>query len=119
MSDTPDFDPFSMARGWMSQWEKFVNEHGTEMLAKPETAQAMQMMSGAAVQMQAANQEASNRMLAAANLPSRADFETLASRLGAIEASLARIEASLRSVAPDPTPPRPPVARTRKPPSQS
>lgn len=119
MSDTPEFDPFALARGWMSQWEKVVNEHGTELLAKPETAQAMQAMSGAAMQMQAASQEASAKMLAAANLPSRADFEALGARIGMIEASLARIEASLRTVAPDTSPPRPPVARTRKPPSKS
>ena len=117
MSETPNLDPFGLARGWMSQWEKLVNQHGTELLAKPETAQAMQAMTGAAVQLQAASQEASGKMLAAANLPSRADFEALGARLGAIEAALARIEQSLRSVAPDTTPPRPPVARTRKPPA--
>lgn len=119
MSDNNNLDPFGLARGWMNQWEKLVNEHGTELLAKPETAQAMQAMTGAAMQMQAASQEASAKMLAAANLPSRADFEALGARLGAIEASLARIEQSLRAVAPDITPPRPPVARTRKPPSKS
>lgn len=119
MSDTPDFDPFGMARGWMSQWEKLVNEHGTELLAKPEAAQAMQAMTGAAMQMQAASQETSAKLLAAANLPSRADFEALGARLGAIEATLARIEQSLRVVAPDAAPPRPQPARTRKPPSQS
>ena len=119
MSDSPNLDPFGLARGWMSQWEKLVNEHGTQLLAKPEAAQAMQAMSGAAMQMQAASQEASNKLLAAANLPSRADFEALGARLGAIEATLTRIEQSLRAVAPDVTPPRPAVARTRKPPSQS
>ena len=119
MSDSPNLDPFGLARGWMSQWEKLVNEHGTQLLAKPETAQAMQAMSGAAMQMQAASQEASNKLLAAANLPSRSDFEALGARLGAIEASLSRIEQSLRAVAPDVTPPRPAVSRTRKPPSQS
>ena len=119
MSDTPNLDPFGLARGWMSQWEKLVNEHGTQLLAKPETAKAMQAMSGAAMQIQAASQETSAKMLAAANLPSRADFEALGARLGTIEATLARIEQSLRSVAPDATPQRPPVARTRKPPSQT
>ena len=117
MTDTPSLDPFSLARGWMSSWEKLVNEHGTELLAKPETAQAMQAMSGAAVQLHAASSEASAKLLAAANLPSRTDFEALGARLGAIEAALARIEQSLRAVAPGSTPPRPPVARTRKPPA--
>ena len=119
MSDTPNLDPFGLARGWMSQWEKLVNEHGTQLLAKPETAQAMQALSGAAMKVQAAGQEASAKLLAAANLPSRADFEALGARLGGIEATLARIEQSLRTVAPDVTPARPPVKRTRKPPTQS
>ena len=119
MSDSPNLDPFGLARSWMSQWEKLVNEHGTQLLAKPEAAQAMQAMSGAAMQIQAASQEASAKVLAAANLPSRADFEALGSRLGAIESALARIEQSLRTVVPDSTPPRPAVARTRRPPSQS
>ena len=119
MAETPNLDPFGLARSWMSQWEKLVNEHGTELLAKPETAQAMQAMSGAAVQLQAASTEASAKLLAAANLPSRTDFEALGARLGAIEAALARIEQSLRAVAPDRTPARPPVARTRKPPAPS
>jgi hypothetical protein len=117
MSDSNNLDPFGLARSWMSQWEKLVNEQGTELLAKPEAAQAMQAMSGAAMQFQVASQEASAKVLAAANLPSRADFEAMGARLGAIEASLARIEQSLRSVAPDSTPARPPVARTRKPPA--
>ena len=118
MSDNPNLDPFGLARGWMSQWEKLVNEHGTQLLAKPEAAQAMQAMSGAAMQIQAASQDASAKLLAAANLPSRADFEALGARLGTIEASLARIEQSLRQVAPDSAPARPAIARTRKPPSQ-
>ena len=117
MSDTPNLDPFGLARGWMSQWEKLVNQHGTELLAKPEAAQAMQAMTGAAMQIQAASQEASAKLLAAANLPSRADFEALGARLGAIEATLARIEQALRTVAPGSSPARPAVARTRKPPS--
>ena len=117
MSDGPNLDPFDLARTWMAQWEKLVNEHGTELLAKPEAARAMQALSGAAVQIKAVSDEASGKLLAAANLPSRADFEALGARLGAIEASLARIEQALREVAPDRVPKRPPVARTRKPPT--
>ena len=116
MTDTPNLDPFGLARSWMSQWEKLVNQHGTELLAKPEAAQAMQAMSGAAVQFQAASSEASAKLLAAANLPSRTDFEALGARLGAIEAALSRIEQRLQAVAPDSGPARPKVARTRQPP---
>ncbi|MBS0477195.1 MAG: hypothetical protein JSR28_18870 [Proteobacteria bacterium] len=116
MSDSPNLDPFALARTWMAQWEKLVNEHGTEMLAKPEAAQAMQAMSGAAIQAQAASNEATGRMLAAANLPSRADFEALGTRLANVEASLSRIEALLRAQSPEAAPSRPAVRRTRKPP---
>ena len=45
MSDAPNLDPFGLARTWMAQWEKLVNEHGTELLAKPEAARAMQALS--------------------------------------------------------------------------
>ena len=115
MSDGSAFDPMSVARQWMAQWEKLANEHGTEWLARPEAAQAMQAMSGAAIKAQAAANEATGRMLAAANLPSRADVEALGQRLAAVEAALGRIEDRLR--ANDPAPSRPAVRRTRKPPN--
>ena len=114
MSERPVLDPFGLAREWVAQWEKAVNEHGSEWLGRPEAAQAMQALSGAAVKAQAAANEASARMLAAANLPSRADIEALGARLAAIEATLARIEAGLRGAAQAPK--RPAPRRTRKPP---
>jgi len=116
MSDRPVLDPFGLAREWVAQWEKAVNEHGSEWLGRPEAAQAMQALSGAAIKAQAAANEATSRMLAAANLPSRADVAALGARLAAIEAALARIEARLR----DPSasePKRPAPKRTRKPPA--
>lgn len=116
MSDTPNLDPLALARTWMAQWEKLVNEHGTELLARPEAAQAMQALSGAAIQAQAASNEASGRLLAAANMPSRADVEALGARLASVEATLARIETMLRTALPDSVPARPAVPRTRKPP---
>ena len=54
---------------------------------------------------------------AAANLPSRADFEALGARLAGVEAALSRIEAKLNAVAPGQDPARPAVRRTRKPPA--
>jgi len=114
MSDASAFDPLGLARQWMAQWEKLANEHGTELLARPEAVQAMQAMTSAAVKVQAASNEATGRMLAAANLPSRADIDALGQRLASIEAALGRIEDRLRSG--DATPSRPAVRRTRKPP---
>ena len=115
MTDTPNLDPFAMARTWMAQWEKAVNEHGTELLAKPEAAQAMQAFSGAAIQAQAVSNEATAKLLAAANMPSRADIEALGARVAGVEAGLARIEALLREMVPGQTTTRPAVPRTRKP----
>lgn len=113
MSDTPAFDPMALARQWIAQWEKLANERGTEWLAKPEAAQAMQAFTGTMVRMQAASNEATAKMLAAANLPSRTDIEALGQRIAAVEAALARIEARLPPG--DPAPTRPPLRRTRKP----
>ena len=55
-------------------------------------------------------------MLAAANLPSKADIEALGQRLAAVEAALGRIEDRLR--AGETAPSRPAVKRTRKPPAR-
>lgn len=114
MTDAPAFDPMGLTRQWVAQWEKLVNEHGGELLSRPEAAQAMQALTGAALKLQAASNEATGRMLAAANMPSRADVEALGQRMAGIEAALARIEARL--AADDPAPSRPQVRRTRKPP---
>ena len=114
MKEDSTFDPLALARQWAAQWEKLANEHGTEWLAKPEAAQAMQGFTGAALSAQAATNEVTGRMLAAANLPSKADIEALGQRLAAVEAALGRIEASLRTS--DSGPARPAVRRTRKPP---
>lgn len=113
MTKESAFDPMGLARQWMSQWEKLANEHGTELLAKPESAQAMQAFTSAAIKMQAVSNEATGKFLAAANLPSRADIEALGQRLAAVEAALGRIESHLGSAHKTPT--RPAVRRTRKP----
>ncbi len=110
MTSTPPFDPLGLMRGWVAEWEKAANTHGAEMLAKPEVAQAMQGMTAATMQAQAATQDIMAKALAAANLPSKADFEALAQRIGGIEATLARIEGSAAAKTPRPQP-----KRTRKP----
>ena len=107
-----------MMRSALDQWEKLANEYGAQFLQRPETTKAMQSMTAGYLQMQKAMQDAMGKALAAANLPSRTDIEALSARLGAIEASLARIEAG-KSAPPSTSAslPRPP--RTRKPPSRS
>ena len=74
-------------------------------------------MTAGYLQMQKAIQDAMGKALAAANLPSRTDIEALSARLGAIEASLARIEGGKSASPLSASLPHPP--RTRKPPSRS
>ena len=111
-------DPLALMRNLVNEWEKLVNGRGVELLAKPEVVQAMQGMTSVGLQAQGATQEWMAKALSAANLPSKADVEALAVRLTAIEAGLARIEASLpgagiRDGAQEPKRPEP--RRTRKP----
>ena len=117
MSGKSVSDPMAMMRSALDQWEKLANEYGGQFLQRPETAQAMQAMTAGYLQMQKQIQDAMGKALAAANLPSRTDIEALSARLGAIEASLARIEAGKSPSPLSASLPRPP--RTRKPPSRS
>ena len=114
MSSSPPTDPFALFRNWVGEWEKLVNQHGAELLAKPEVAHAMQQISSAKLQVQAANDAQMAKLLGAANLPSKDDVEALGTRLAGIEAALARIEAQLRNPQAVQSA-RPKPARTRKP----
>ena len=117
MSGKTGADPMVMMRSALDQWEKLANEYGAQFLQRPETAKAMQSMTAGYLQMQKAVQDAMGKALAAANLPSRTDIEALSARLGAIEGSLARIEAGGTQPPTSAALPRPP--RTRKPPSRT
>ena len=111
MTTTPP-DPMAMVRDMVGQWEKFANQYGGQMLQRPEAAQAMHAATSAGLQLQNVVQEGMSKVLAAANMPSKAEVADIGQRLTAIEASLARIEAAMiPAVASDA--PRPP--RTRKP----
>ena len=114
MAEALPTDPFAMWRNWLGEWEKQVNQHGVEWLQKPEVAEALQRMTAAKVQAQAAGDEAMARFLAATNLPSKADIEALGARLAGVEAALARIEARQQGLDAAPKGP-PPSRRTRKP----
>jgi BMFP domain-containing protein YqiC len=113
-SKTPD--PAAFFRDMLGQWEKAVNSFGGEALKREEFARTMGAASAATMNMQAGLQQMTEKALAQANLPSRSDFDALAARIAAIEASLARIEDALGSAKPDPAKPRP--TRSRKPPSK-
>ena len=110
-------DPAALFRTALSEWEKFANGVGGDMLRTSEWSRAMNGATGASLQGQAAFKGFMERALAAANIPSRTDVEDLSARMGRIEASLSRIEALLapgrepdQGVAPRPT-------RGRRPPA--
>ena len=114
-SKTPD--PAAFFRDMLGQWEKAVNSFSGDALKSEEFTRSMGAASAASLNMQAGMQQMTQRALAAANLPTRSDFDALASRIAAIEASLARIETKLGGPEPNPAKPRP--TRGRKPPTAS
>ena len=67
------------------------------------------------VQAQGAMKDAMGKALAAANMPSRAEFEDLSARIARMEAQLARIEAAVTAGS-DTGRPKP--TRNRRPPSE-
>ncbi len=98
MSSNPT-DPMTMFRDAVTQWEKMANDFGGQFLSRSETAQAMHQATGLALKAQQGAHEAMAKLLSAANMPSKADVEALAVRMAAIEASLARIEATVGGAA--------------------
>lgn len=114
-SNTPS-DPMAMFRDAVTQWEKLANDYGSKFLTRPEAAQAMQGVTTAGLQIQGAVQDAMAKVLSAANMPSKAEVETLGQRLTAIESALVRIEARLTGVgAASSAPAAPKPTRGRKP----
>ena len=106
-------DPMMMFRDMVAQWEKMANEYGGQFLARPETAELMHKATAANLQVQSAMQGAMEKMLGAANMPTKTQVEALGERLSAVEATLARIEAKLNVGSGSPSDaPRPTRART-------
>ena len=94
-TDPMALDPMKIFRDAVTQWEKMANDFGGQFMGRPETAQAMHQATGLALKAQQGAHEAMAKLLSAANMPSKADVEALATRMAAIEASLARIEAAI------------------------
>jgi hypothetical protein len=111
--NTPD--PAAFFRDMLGQWEKTVNSFGGEAMKSEEFNRTLSAASAATMNMQAGMQQMTEKALAAANLPTRSDFEAMAVRIAAIEASLVRIEAALGTAAANQAKPRP--TRGRKPPA--
>lgn len=112
---TSPTDPMNMFRDVVNQWEKLANEYGSQFLARPEAAQAMHSATAAGLQVQNAVSDAMAKVLAAANMPSKAEIETLGQRLTAVEASLVRIEGILSGQGAVSSPATPKPSRGRKP----
>ncbi len=109
-------DPTAMLREWLGQWEKLANSFGGDALKSEEFTRSLHGANNASMMMQATLSQAMDKALASTNLPSRSDIADLSARIGRIETSLARIEASLAGqTAPAPAAPGP--KRTRKPPA--
>ena len=108
-------DPSAFFRAMLGEWEKMANSMGGDMLKSDEWARTMHGAQGATLNAQAAFKQMMTRALAAADMPSRTEFEQLSARIGGIEAALFRIEALLKGDPPA-APERPKPPRTRKPP---
>ena len=88
-------DPGALFRTMLGEWEKLTNSVGGDLLKSEEWARTMHGASAATTTAQAAIKTVMERSLAAANMPSRTEFENLSARIGGIEDSLARIEGML------------------------
>lgn len=111
-------DPGAMFREMLGQWEKMTNQLGGEALKTGEFARVLQGANAATMQVQGATHQVMERVLAAANMPSREEVVDLSARLARIEESVARIEALLMAQAGVAPPERPKPNRTRKAPAK-
>lgn len=116
MADMAMGDPAAMFRDMLGQWEKLSNDWGGQLMQSSEFAKGMQGMTAMSLKLQQGSHEAMQKMLTAANLPSRADILELGAQVRGVEDRLSRIEAALATIgASAPVPERPKPARTRKP----
>lgn len=117
------FDPFDLLRGLGARLEKGLEEVANRGVKSDGFAQTVQKAMGASLTAKKITDELQNRLLAALNMPSRADILALGERLQMVEDRIIALASSLdrlagerlpmRTVLPLPAPPR-----TRKPPAQ-
>lgn len=105
-------NPADFFRSMLGEWEKMTNGVGGDLLKSEEWSRMMGAGTAAQVQAQGAMRDTMGKVLAAANMPSRTEFEDLSARIGRMEASLARIEAA---VVADRVVERPRPTRNRRP----
>lgn len=118
MTEDPVSTASRLVRDGLAKLEKFGNDQSRALLRKPKTIQTVQGVVAAGLALQQARLDAIAKVLAANEMPSRSELMAVAERIGAMEASLARIETALAT---SPSPPRPQTrpSRARKPASQS
>ena len=120
--DWAKLSPLTMWRDWLVKSEAQWSESVGQMLKDPKTGG---MAKRQVDEMRMAHRQFSefaHASLAAANLPSRSDFEALDERLGRVEDGLAQVSAQLALlrealVASGAATPAPTPARTRKAPA--
>jgi len=127
MADPKDVDPLATWRDLLSQWEQGMNTIANRAMASDEYSSSMNGAMSATLKLQETMRQFMAVQLANANLPSRAEVQAIAERVGGLEARLDRITALLERIAaaprsadaPPPTaePARARPPRTKKPPS--
>lgn len=120
MAETPDL--FGGWRNALQKWEKDTNAALSSVTRDEGVARAMSQSLSLMARLQAKQAEVTEKGLARANLPSRADFRALNERLDGIERQLTKLSDMVKGLAraegvavAGPGVPRP--ARTRKAPS--
>lgn len=126
MAGQADF--LELWREALQTWERQTNEALNQAAGDERFSQAMNQSMAAWAKLQAMHGEALERTLVRLNLPSRADFRELGSRLDRVEAQLQELNGLFRQIvaaakgkgdeAAAPVPPRPRPPRTRKPPER-
>ena len=75
-------DPMMMFRDMVAQWEKMANDYGGQFLARPETAELMHKATAANLQVQSAMSGAMEKVLGAANMPTKTQIDAIGARQG-------------------------------------
>lgn len=104
MSDSDGYDPAKVWRDWYIQNERSWSEIMTRFMKMDQVSDAMGKEIDAAVMGQQMLVQGMAGPMAAMNLPTREDVEKLGERIGALEDSVARIEALLTRMAAKETP---------------
>lgn len=121
-TDWSKMSPVTMWRDWLVKSEAQWSDSMSQLLKDPKTGGAVKRQVDEMRMAHRQFSEFAQASLAAANLPSRSDFEALDERLGRVEDGIAQLSAQLVSlrealVQTKAVTPAPKPARNRKPPA--